>query len=98
MRVTDNMKYYSAIRNMNVLQQGYNELLEKLASQKRINRPSDDPSGLMNVLDFRQTLAAIDQYKANIDRGNTWLSMTEIFCSGVITRSCRSSFPNSSSP
>lgn len=83
MRVTDNMKFYSAINNMNNLQQDYNALLEKLASQKRINRPSDDPSGLMKVLDCRQTLATIDQYQSNIERGTTWISMTETTLTGI---------------
>ena len=68
MRVTDNMKYYSAIKNVNGLQKGYHDLLEKLASQKRINRPSDDPTGMMKVLDCRQTLAVIEQYQSNIER------------------------------
>jgi flagellar hook-associated protein 3 FlgL len=84
MRVSDNMKYYSAIKNMNSLQQGYNDLLEKLATQKRINRPSDDPAGLMKVLDGRQTLATIEQYQNNIERGTTWISMTETTLSGII--------------
>jgi flagellar hook-associated protein 3 FlgL len=84
MRVTDGMKYSAAIKNMNGLQQGYNDLLEKLASQKRINRPSDDPSGLMKVLDGRQTLATIEQYKSNIERGTTWISVTETTLTGII--------------
>jgi len=83
MRVTDNMKYALAIGNMNSLQQGYNELLTKLATQKRINRPSDDPTGLMKVLDCRQTLSSIAQYQSNIERGKTWIAMTETTLSGI---------------
>jgi flagellar hook-associated protein 3 FlgL len=85
MRVTDNMKYYSAIRNMNNLQEGYNSLLEKLASQKSINRPSDDPAGMMSILNNRQVLKSIEQYQANIDRGTTWISVTETTLSSVIS-------------
>jgi flagellar hook-associated protein 3 FlgL len=70
------MKYYSTIKNMNNLQEDYNALLVKLASQKKINRPSDDPSGMMKVLDSRQTLAAIEQYQGNIVQGTTWISAT----------------------
>ena len=84
MRVTDNMKYYSAIKNVNGLQKGYHDLLEKLASQKRINRPSDDPTGMMKILDCRQTLAAIEQYQSNIERGTTWISVTEKTLTGII--------------
>jgi len=84
MRVADNMKYYTAIKNMNGLQAGYNDLLEKLATQKRINRPSDDPLGIMKVLDCRQTLATIEQYRSNIERGTTWISATEKTLTGIM--------------
>ncbi|MBN1548835.1 MAG: flagellar hook-associated protein FlgL [Syntrophaceae bacterium] len=84
MRVSDNMKYYSAIRNMNGLQEGYTNLLEKLASQKRINRPSDDPVGMLKVLNGRQTLKAIEQYQSNIEQGTTWISVTETTLSSIL--------------
>jgi len=84
MRVTDNMKYSLAIKNLNGLQKDYNELLEKLATQKRINRPSDDPTGMMKVLDCRQTLATIEQYQSNIERGTTWISATEKTLTGIM--------------
>ena len=48
-----------------------------MASQKRINRPSDDPGGMARVLDGRSTLAAIDQYVENIKQGKTRLEITE---------------------
>ena len=50
---------------------------EQLASQKRINRPSDDPGGMARVLDGRSTLAAIDQYVENIKQGKTRLEINE---------------------
>jgi flagellar hook-associated protein 3 FlgL len=50
---------------------------EQIASQKRINRPSDDPSGMGRVLAGRSTLAAIDQYTANIQQGKTRLEFNE---------------------
>jgi flagellar hook-associated protein 3 FlgL len=49
-----------------------------IASQKRINRPSDDPIGMGKVLDYRQTLSSIEQYKTNIQSGQERLKITEI--------------------
>jgi flagellar hook-associated protein 3 FlgL len=49
-----------------------------IASQKRINRPSDDPIGMGKVLDYRQTLSSIEQYKTNIQSGQKRLEITEI--------------------
>jgi len=49
-----------------------------IASQKRINRPSDDPIGMGKVLDYRQTLSSIEQYGTNIQSGQKRLEITEI--------------------
>jgi flagellar hook-associated protein 3 FlgL len=49
-----------------------------IASQKRINRPSDDPIGMGKVLDYRQTLSSIEQYGTNIQNGQKRLEITEI--------------------
>jgi flagellar hook-associated protein 3 FlgL len=39
---------------------------EKISSQKKLNRPSDDPLGMTKVLDFRSEISGIDQYQDNI--------------------------------
>ena len=38
---------------------------ERVATQKLINRPSDDPTGMGKVLDYRKTISSIDQYSKN---------------------------------
>ncbi len=49
----------------------------KLATGKRINKPSDDPTGTSKVLDYRTTLQAIGQYRRNIQDAGTRLTYTE---------------------
>lgn len=49
----------------------------KLATGKRINKPSDDPSGMGKVLDYRSTLSTIDQYQENITDAQTRVKYTE---------------------
>jgi flagellar hook-associated protein 3 FlgL len=49
----------------------------KLASGKRINKPSDDPVGIGKVLDYRTTLQTVDQYRDNILDSRTRVQFTE---------------------
>lgn len=49
----------------------------KLASGKRINRPSDDHIGIGKVLGYRSTLSSIDQYRENITDAQTRVKYTE---------------------
>jgi len=77
LRVTDNMKINSAINILFKTQKDYNELMVKMASQKRINRISDDPLGAANVLGYKQTKTSIDQYCRNIDNNSAWVALTE---------------------
>ncbi len=77
MRVTENMKFGTAVTSLGDVQDKYNNVLEQMASQKKINRISDDPLGMTMLLGYRQGQAAIDQYQKNIDNSNGWLAMTE---------------------
>lgn len=77
MRVTQNMMSNIFVRNSQKQTEAMLQRQEQLASQKRINRPSDDPAGMARVLDGRSSLAAIDQYVENIKQGKTRLEITE---------------------
>jgi len=44
-----------------------NDLQEQIASGKKINTPSDDPSATMNILSDNSTLQQIDNYTNNIN-------------------------------
>lgn len=52
-------------------------LLEAISSQKRINKPSDDPVGMSSVLSYRTELSSIEQSQRNINKGKSWLDQTE---------------------
>ena len=45
-----------------------------IATGKRINRLSDDPIGLTQVISLKSSLQNIEQYNKNIDTGKTWLT------------------------
>lgn len=77
MRVTNNMMASNYIR---YIHQQAEELLitqGKIASEKRLNRPSDDPIGMGQVLGYRTTVASIDQYLKNIEQGKTRLQFND---------------------
>jgi flagellar hook-associated protein 3 FlgL len=77
MRVTESMRFNNALYSLGNVQNQYDSEMEKMTSQKRINRISDDPLGMTMLLNYRQAQASIDQYQLNIDNSNGWLSMTE---------------------
>jgi flagellar hook-associated protein 3 FlgL len=78
MRVTNNMMTDSLVRYLTAQNEAIYERQTIIASQKRINRPSDDPLGMGKVLDYRQTLSSIEQYETNIQSGKERLEVTEI--------------------
>lgn len=82
-RVTENMKFNTITNNLFNAQGKSAELMEKLSTEKMINRPSDNPIGAGNVLNYRSTMASIDQYQTNITDAKTWLSLTNTNLSGI---------------
>ncbi len=77
MRVTQNTMTQSLVRYLTAQNEALYDRQTIIASQKRINKPSDDPIAMGKVLDYRQTLSSIDQYQTNIQIGKTRLDETE---------------------
>ena len=50
---------------------------EILSSGKRINRPSDDPVGTVKILDYRKSLASLQQYDRNIQKAKNRIEFME---------------------
>ena len=67
----------SLVRYLTTQNEALYERQTIIASQKRINKPSDDPIGTGKILDYRQTLASIEQYQTNIQGAKTRLEVTE---------------------
>ncbi len=82
-RVTDKMKYDLLNNSIYNTQSQYGEIMEKMASQKQVNKPSDDPLGMGRILDYRTVKAQISSYKGNIDSSKSWLAATESNLSNV---------------
>ena len=77
MRITTPMIFKSAVTT---LQKQSAQLLvaqQQAASGKVVQRPSDDAVGTRRILDLRNTLASIEQFKRNHNTINSLLSNTE---------------------
>ncbi|MCD6225325.1 MAG: flagellar hook-associated protein FlgL, partial [Deltaproteobacteria bacterium] len=77
MRVSSNAVYNTIIGNLFRNSERLLNAQVKVATEKRINKPSDDPAGMGKVLDYRKRLASIDQYQSNIAKGKTRIQMAE---------------------
>jgi len=77
MRITDSYRIRTVIENLNASRERMNILQEQLASAKRINRPSDDPTGATMAMKLRTVLEGNVQYDKNIEDALGFLSATE---------------------
>ena len=73
MRIARSMIYNQSLDGMNGAMSDVIRLNEQAASQKKINRPSDDPGGMSRVMDLQTHLNSLAQYKENIDSATGWL-------------------------
>ena len=67
MRITDKMRFNSTRHDMNRLQNRSSKLYRELSSGKRINKPSDDPFGVLQATGLTTHKRLLDQYSRNID-------------------------------
>ncbi|MDA8138554.1 MAG: flagellar hook-associated protein FlgL [Desulfobacteraceae bacterium] len=56
---------------------------ERIASGKRINRPSDDPVGMQKVLDYTKQVSGLDQYNNNITIAQNHVNSVDDILSAV---------------
>lgn len=78
MRITNNMILHNTSSNINGNKINVDTLNNQMSSQKKIQRPSDDPVIAIRALRLRNTLSEIDQYyEKNIPDAESWLDVTE---------------------
>ena len=76
-RVTQHNMYGSMINNMQGSLAAYMESCLQGSTQKRLNRPSDDPAGAFRVLTARNQIQNTDQYKTNVETAKGWLQLAD---------------------
>ncbi|MBW2143957.1 MAG: flagellar hook-associated protein FlgL [Deltaproteobacteria bacterium] len=76
MRVTNQMTADLITQDLYRAQQLLLDAQVKVATGKKINKPSDDPIGMGKVLDYRKIISTIDQYNENIVHGKNQMEFT----------------------
>lgn len=76
-RVTQHTMYNNMVGGMQKNLGAYMESIEQGSTQKRINRPSDDPAGTYRVLTTRVDMTNTEQYQENVDTALGWLKLAD---------------------
>lgn len=77
MRIADKMHYNQVNQNVAKNRAEQADLQNQAATQKRINKPSDDPLAASKVLGARTEQRGNEQYLKNIDHAKSFLEFTE---------------------
>jgi len=85
LRVSTKMMYTQSVDYINNNLTALTELNEQSSSQKRVNKPSDDPTGSATILNLRSTLDSYTQYSDNVSTAQGWLSSSDSTLTSVST-------------
>ena len=78
MRVTNSMISNSAQTHIGNAKSSLLKYEEQITSEKKIQRPSDDPTVAVRSLKYRSTISQIKQYvEKNVEDGLSWMDTTE---------------------
>lgn len=83
MRITQSMMTSSMMSGLQGNYRRLDKYQEQMMTQRRINRPSDDPVGVASALQYRGQITATTQFEQNADDADAWLKygdtvMTEV--------------------
>lgn len=78
MRITNKVMQKNSLSNINTNKRLQDKLNTQMATEKKINRPSDDPVIAIRALRLRTNVSQITQYyEKNSKDAESWLSITE---------------------
>lgn len=76
-RITQGMIYDKYVGQMQNSLGAYMDSSEQGSTQKKINRPSDDPAGMYRILRLRQSTNFNEQLLSNCDTAKGWLKLED---------------------
>lgn len=77
MRVPTISKYSTATYQLGDITSNLKDANDVMSTQKVINKLSDDPIGMTQVLDLKENIKHLDQIETNVNMGRTWLTNVE---------------------
>lgn len=76
MSILNITQYNQQLHGINKTNEELYKIQESISTGKQINRPSDNPEGTRQVLNYRTILANVNQYSENIDFALDWCQTT----------------------
>ena len=73
LRVTNQMQQNNALQNIFKIREALFRTNERIATGKRINRPSDDPSGVRLASNLKVEISQTEQFSRNIDNNRIFV-------------------------
>ena len=78
MRITNKIMQDNSLYNINSNKVSQNKLSTQMSTQKKVNRPSDDPVVAIRSLRLRSSVSQISQYyEKNVPDAESWVKVTE---------------------
>lgn len=77
MRITNNMMMKNYLSNLNNNLTNLTDYQYKVASGKNINSLSDDPIGLISIMNSNVKLQKNDEYQETVESATAWLNQTD---------------------
>jgi flagellar hook-associated protein 3 FlgL len=82
-RITAGMTQRNILSDLNRVSERLNRTQAKIASNKEITRPSDDPFNASRALSLRTSMESTQQYQRNIQDAQGWQETAEIALSDI---------------
>lgn len=83
MRITEQSRLSNQVNYLNSAAERMDRIQQQLATGKRMERASDDPSGAALALSHRKSIAFEAQMRRNLENGTAFLNVTESALSGA---------------
>lgn len=77
MIINGNTGVGSFLYNISKIRERMDTAIRQISSGKRVTRPSDDPSGMSNIMNLKKLTDQGQQYIRNIDQSLTFMHMTD---------------------
>src|SRR5437867_784402 len=77
MRISTNYQYDTFQYDIQHASERLSALSQQMSSGKRINRPSDDPSGVGQTISMRQLQSGMQQYQSNLNTAKGQLGFVD---------------------
>ncbi|MEQ7050354.1 flagellar hook-associated protein FlgL [Paenibacillus alvei] len=77
MRITQSMMSSSMMKNLQNNYKRLDKYQEQLMTNRRLNRPSDDPVGVASALHYRAEISSTTQFTENVEDADSFMKFTD---------------------